>query len=113
MDTHGSDLVEWYKLEAKIFKGGVRHKTYVKEGYNGHRMVEEDWNNCEELGRGAFSEVYKQVSRATGDHRAIKKIDKRRLPPSLSYYSELLIMGILAKVCVLVPEEFFLSLLSI
>ena len=110
MDTPGSDLVEWYKLEATILEGGVRHKAYVKER---HRMVAEDWKNCEQLGHGAFGVVYKQVSRTTGNHRAIKEIDKRRLPPNLSYSRELLIMGILAKVCVLVPEEFFPSLLSI
>ena len=107
MDTPGSDLVEWYKLEAKIFKGGVRHKTYVKEGNNGHRMVEEDWDDCGELGHGAFGEVYKQVSRTTGNHRAIKRVVKKRLRSSLNYSRELLIMGILAKVCVLVSRRVF------
>ncbi|PUU76904.1 kinase-like domain-containing protein, partial [Tuber borchii] len=85
--------------------GLERHKTYVGEGNNGHKMVEV-WINCQELGRDAFGEAYKQVSRTTGNHRAIKRIDKRRLPPTLSNSSELHMTDILAKVCPLFPRGF-------
>ena len=40
--------------------------------------------------------------------RAVKTIDKRRLPPKLDYYRELLLMGILAKVCIPIPADFAL-----
>ena len=99
MDTAQSDLVEWYKLETEFFQDHVRHTRYVKEK-NTHKKVKEDWSNCGELGTGGFGVVYKQVLGTTGRYRAVKTIDKKRLPPKLDYYRELLIMAILAKVCV-------------
>ncbi|PUU76163.1 kinase-like domain-containing protein [Tuber borchii] len=98
MDTAQSDLVEWYKLETEFFQDHVRHARYVKEK-NTHKKVKEDWSNCGELGTGGFGVVYKQVLGTTGRYRAVKTIDKKRLPPKLDYYRELLIMAILAKVC--------------
>jgi len=96
MDTAQSDLVEWYKLETEFFQDHVRHTKYVEEN-NSYKMVKEDWSNCGELGEGGFGVVYKQVQGTTGRYRAVKTIDKRRLPPKLDYFRELLIMGILAK----------------
>ncbi|PUU76166.1 kinase-like domain-containing protein [Tuber borchii] len=96
MDMAQSDLVEWYKLETEFFQDHFRHTRYVKEK-NTHKKVKEDWSNCGELGTGGFSVVYKQVLGTTGRYRAVKTIDKKRLPPKLDYYRELLIMAILAK----------------
>ena len=112
MDAAQSDLVEWYKLETEFFPDHVRHTKYVEEN-NSYKKVNEDWSNCEELGTGGFGVVYKQVQKTTGRYRAVKTIDKRRLPPNLDYSRELLVMAILAKVCVLVPEELCPSLLSV
>ena len=113
MDTAQSDLVEWYKLETEFFQDHVRHTRYVEKGENRYVKKREDWSNCGELGKGGFGVVYKQVQRTTGRYRAVKTIDKRRLPPNLDYSRELLVMAILAKVCVLVPEELCPSLLSV
>ena len=66
--------------------------------------MKEDWSNCGELGTGGFSAVHKQVRGTMGRYRAVETIDKRRLPPSFDYSRELLVMALLAKVCVLVPE---------
>jgi len=110
MNTTQSDLVEWYKLETKFSQDHVRHTRYVEKGGNKYKKVKEDWSNCGELGTGGFGVVYKQVSGTTAHYRAVKTIEKRRLPPNLDYYRELVIMAILAKVCVLVPEGFHPSL---
>ena len=104
MITVQSDLVEWYKIETEFFRDHVRHTRYAEKGGNGCGEVKEDWNNCGELGTGGFGVVNKQVRGTTGHYRAVKTIDKKSLPPNLDYYRELLIMAILAKVCVLVPE---------
>ena len=104
MITVQSDLVEWYKIETEFFQDRVRHTRYVEKGGNGYKKVKEDWSNCGELGTGGFGVVYKQERGTSAHFRAVKEIDKRRLPPSLDYSRELLIMAILAKVCVLVPE---------
>jgi len=106
-----SDLVEWYKLETEFFQDRVRHTRYVEKGKNRYKRVKEDWRNCEELGSGGFGTVYKQVRGTTGRYRAVKAINKRRLPPKLDCSRELLVMAILAKVCLLVPERLFLDLL--
>jgi len=103
MTVH-SDLVEWYKIETDFFQDHVRHIRYVERGGNRYKKVKEDWNDCGELGTGGFGVVNKQVRGTTAHYRAVKTIDKRKLPPSLDYSRELLIMAILAKVCVLVPE---------
>jgi len=104
MSTVQSDLVEWYKLETEFFQGHVRHTRYVEKGKNRYKRAKEDWRNCEELGTGGFGAVYKQVRGNTGRYRAVKAIDKRRLPPNFDCSRELLVMAILAKVCLLVPE---------
>jgi len=109
MNTAQSDLVEWCKLETEFFQDHVRHTVYVEKGGNRYKKVKEEWDNCGELGTGGFGVVYKQVRGTTAHYRAVKTIDKRRVPPNLDYYRELLIMAILAKVCVLV-EEFYPSL---
>jgi len=105
MNTVQSDLVEWCKLETEFFQGHVTNTRYVEKGKNRYKRVEEDWRNCEELGIGGFGAVYKQVQGATGRYRAVKVIDKRRLPPNFDYSRELLVMAILAKVCVFIPKE--------
>ena len=104
MKTAQSDLVEWYKLETEFFQGHVRHTRYVEKEKNRYKRVNEDWSSCEELGTGGFGAVYKQVQGTTGRYRAVKVIDKRRLPPSFDYSRELLVMALLAKVGVLIPE---------
>jgi len=103
MSTVRSDLVEWYKLETEFFQDRVRHTRYVEKGKNRYKRMKEDWRNCEELGTGGFGTVYKQVRGTTGSYRAVKAIDKRRLPLELECSRELLVMAILAKVCLLVP----------
>jgi len=113
MNTVQSDLVEWYKLETEFFQGYVTNTRYVEKGKNRYKRVEEDWRNCEELGIGGFGAVYKQVQGATGRHRAIKAIDKRRLPPNFDYSRELLVMAILAKVCVFILKELCSGLLQV
>ena len=104
MTTVQSDLVEWYKLETEFFQDHVRHTRYVEKGGNSYKKVKEDWSKCGELGAGGFGVVYKQVRGTAAHYRAVKTIDKRRLPPGLDYSREILIMAILAKVCVPVPE---------
>jgi len=105
MDAAQSDLVEWYKLETEFFQDHVRHTRYVEKGRNMYKKVNEDWSNCGELGKGGFGVVIKQVRGTTAHFRAVKTIDKK-LSRGLDYSRELLIMAILAKVCVLVPEWF-------
>jgi len=103
MNTAASDLVELYKLEIEFFQGHVRH-TRMRGGY---KRVKEDWRNSEELGTGSFGIVYKQVEGALGSYRAIKAIDKRRLPLNFDYSRELLVMAILAKVCFPFPDGLY------
>jgi len=104
MNTAQSDLVEWYKLETEFFQDHVRHTRYVEKRGNKYKKVKVDWNDCGELGRGGFGVVNKQVRGTAAHYRAVKTIEKRRLPSGFDYSRELLIMAILAKVCVLVPE---------
>ena len=98
-----SDLVMWYKLETEFFRDYVRHTKYVERAKNRNEKIEEDWSDCGELGRGGFGVVHKQIRKATGDYRAVKKINTR-LPAKLDYSRELLVMAILAKVCSPTPE---------
>jgi len=107
MNTDPSDLVEWCKLEAELLQDHVRHTRTVERARGGYKRVKEDWKNCEELGTGSFGVVYKQAQGTTGRYRAVKTIDKRRLPSNFDYSRELLVMAILAKVCVPVPEELY------
>jgi len=109
MNTAQSDLVEWCKLETEFFQDHVRHTRYVEKGGNRYRKMNEDWSDCGELGTGGFGVVNKQVRGTTAHYRAVKTIDKRRLPHGVDYYRELLIMAILAKVCVLVPAGYYPS----
>jgi len=113
MNTVRSDLVEWYKLETEFFQGDVTNTRYVERGKNRYKRVKEDWRNCEELGIGGFGAVYKQVQGATGRYRAVKVIDKRRLPPNFDYSRELLVMAILAKGCIFIPRELCSGLLQV
>ena len=69
----------------------------MEKAKNRNEKVEEDWRNCEELGKGGFGVVHRQIRRVTGHYRAVKTIDKR-LPAKLDYSRELLVMAILAKV---------------
>ena len=112
MNRDQSDLVEWCKLETEFCQDHVRHTVYVEKGGNRYKKVKEDWKNCGELGTGGFGVVYKQVRGTTAHYRAVKTVDKRSLPPNLDYYRELVIMAILAKVCVLVPEGFYPRFMS-
>ena len=103
MDTVQSDLVEWHKLETKFFQDHVRHTRYVEKERNRYVRKRATWCNCEELGAGGSSVVYKQVRGTASRYRAVKTIDKRRLPLDLDYSRELLVMALLAKVSLLVP----------
>jgi len=98
-----SDLVEWYKLGKEFFQDHVRHMRCVAQSKSRNQKVEEDWTNCGELGRGGFGVVHKQIQETTGHYRAVKTIDKR-LHSKIHYSSEVLVMAILAKVCVVTPE---------
>ena len=113
MATHQSDFVERHKLETEFFQDRVRHTRYVKKRKNRSKRMKEDWRDCGELGAGGFSVVYKQERGTTGLYRAVKTINKERLPPKFDYSRELLIMAILSKVCVLVPEGLCPSLLPL
>jgi len=104
MNTVQSDLVGWYKLETEFFQDRVRHTRYVEKGKNRYKRIKEDWRNCEELGTGGFGAVYKQGRGTTSHYRAVKAIDKRRLPLNFDCSRELLVMAILAKVCLPIPE---------
>ena len=112
MNYAQSDLIEWYKLETEFFQDYVKHTRYLREAKNKDEKVKEDWRNCEELRKGGFGVVHKQVQETTGRYRAVKTIDKRP-PLRLDYSRELLVMAILAKVGVLVPEVFGHSLLPL
>ena len=105
-----SDLVEWYELETEFFQDYVRHTKYVGKAKNRNQKVMENWSNCGELGRGGFGVVHKQIQETTGHCRAVKTIDKRPCPKA-DYSRELLVMAILAKVSVLIPEAFRLRFL--
>ena len=108
-----SDLVERYKLETEFFQDHVRHTRYVEKEQNNYVSKKEDWCDFEELGTGGLSVVYKQVRRTTSRCRAVKTIDKRRLPSNFDWSRELLVMAILAKVCVQDPEGLCSSLLPV
>ena len=101
MDKTQSDLVEWYELETEFFQDYVRHTKYVGKAKNRNEKVKEDWRNCQELERGGFGVVYKQIQESTGDCRAVKTIDKRSCTMAV-YSRELVVMAILAKVGVLI-----------
>jgi len=104
MDKAQSDLGEWYKLDTKFFRDGVRHTRYVGKTKNGRKKVKEDWRNCGKLGTGGFGDVDKQIQEATGHYRAVKTI--KRQVCKFDYSREFLVMAKLAKVCALTPEEF-------
>ena len=107
MDKTKSDLIVRHKIDTQFFQNRVRHTRYVAtKAKNRNGKVEEDWFNCEELGRGGFGVVHKQIQETTGQYRAVKTIDKR-LHPTVDYSRELHIMAILAKVCVLTPEGIY------
>jgi len=97
MDKAQSDLVVWYKIETEFRQDHVTHTIYVEKARCRNEKVKEVWRDCEELGRGGFGVVHKQIQRATGHYRAVKTIDKSRLPPDLDYSRELLVMAILSK----------------
>ena len=109
MDNLQSDLIVWYKLETEFFQDRVRHTKYLGKPKKRKEKVKEDWSNCEELGRGGFGVVHRQIEKTTGHCRAVKAIDKR-LPAGLDYSRELLVMAILAKVCVFALERILPSL---
>ena len=109
MDKTQSDLIVWYKLETEFSQDRVRHTKYLGKAKNRNEKVKEDWSNCEELGRGGFGVVHKQIEKTTGHYRAVKTINKR-LSITFDYSRELLVMAILAKVCILTPKRVFLSL---
>jgi len=101
IDKSHSDLIEWYKLETEFFPDHVEHTKYAREARNRNEKMKEDWRNCEELGKGGFGIVHKQIEKNTGRYRAVKTIDKQ-LSRKHDYSRELLVMGILAKVRILV-----------
>ena len=105
MDKTQSDLIVWYKLETEFFHDHVRHTKYVAKAKNRNEKVKEDWSDCEEIGRGGFAVVHKQVQETTGHYRAVKTIDKR-LHPKVDYSREILVMAILGKVCVFTSERY-------
>jgi len=111
MNTTQSDFVEWYKLETEFLQDHIRHTRYVEKEKNRYVRKKDNWSNYEELGDRALSVVYKQVRGTTSRYRAVKTIDKRRLPPNFDYYRELLVGALLAKVCLLVPKGLCPSLL--
>ncbi|CUS12981.1 unnamed protein product, partial [Tuber aestivum] len=55
------------------------------------------WVQSGFLGRGGFSVVHKQHEKSSGLCRAVKTIDKSRMPTQLDYSRELLVMALLAK----------------
>jgi len=107
MDKPPSDLVLWYKLETEFFGDHVRHTRYPGRARNRGEKVKEDWDNGEELGRGGFGIVHKQIEKKTGRCRAVKTIDKRQ-PHKIDHSRELLVMAILAKVSSHLSREFAL-----
>ena len=108
MDDSQSDLIVWYKLETQFFPDHVRHTKCVREARNRNEKIKEDWRDCEELGKGGFGVVHRQVEKTTGRCRAVKKIDKRQHNCS----RELLVMAILTKVRILAWVE-ICSILSL
>ena len=113
MATAHSNFVECHKLETEFFQDRVRHTRYVKKKKNRSKRMKEDWRDCGELGAGGFGVVYKQERGTTGVYRAVKTINKEKLPPKFDYSRELLIMAILSQVCVLVPKGLCPSLLPL
>lgn len=102
MNMTQSDLISRYELETEFFHDHVRHTRYVGEA---KEAMKEEWMMCEDLGCGGFGVVHKQIQKATGHYRAVKKIHKRRLPPTFDYSRQLLVMAKLAEVCVPVPGK--------
>ncbi|CUS12985.1 unnamed protein product [Tuber aestivum] len=94
MKTVRSDLVDSYRLETEFLPNCVRHTNYSTSR---RKETKEEWSVCEHLGRGSSSVVYKQVESSTGNCRALKVIDKTRLPAGLDYSRELTVMAVLAK----------------
>ena len=104
MDEAQPDSTPPRTPENEFFQDHVRRTRYVEKTKNRNETMTEEWRNCEELGRGGFGVVYKQIQKATGHYRAVKTIEKRLAFP-LDYSSEHLVMAKLAKVCVLTFEE--------
>ncbi|KAG0640813.1 kinase-like domain-containing protein [Tuber brumale] len=102
MKTKQSDLVEWYRLETEFLPNHVRH---TKHSGNSRSRRKEEWSDCEVLGEGSFSIVHKQLESSTGNCRAVKVINKTRLPAQLDYSRELLTMVVSAKVHILSPRR--------
>ena len=100
MDRGKSDLISRYKLETEFLRGGVRHTGCVGGAKDKGGKVKEEWGDCGELGSGGFGVVYKQIQRATGNHRAVKAIPKRQVS-TLDCAREVLVMAKLAKVRIL------------
>ncbi|KAG0640814.1 kinase-like domain-containing protein [Tuber brumale] len=97
MATEQSDQVERYRLKTQFLQNYVRHTTHSENHEGAREKVKEDWSNCGKLGHGGFSVVDKQLEINTGRYRAVKAIDKRRLPSGLDYSRELIVMADLAK----------------
>jgi len=111
MDTAQSNLFVWYKLEVGFFRGNVRHKI-CGGGRKWEWKGAEDWSNCLRLGKGDFGVVYKQIQETTG-HSREGKVSYKKLLSKFDYPREHLVLAILAKVCVIVPEALRPSLLLI
>ncbi|RPB00561.1 kinase-like protein, partial [Choiromyces venosus 120613-1] len=109
MNKDQPGLVELYRLETEFFPNHVRHTNHARGSSSRSERVMEDWSQGEVLGHGGFSVVHRELESRTGRCRAVKTIDKRRLPTLLDCSRELLVMAILAKVS---HESLFVTFLG-
>ncbi|RPB00560.1 kinase-like protein, partial [Choiromyces venosus 120613-1] len=96
MNKDQPDLAESYRLETEFSPNHVRHTKHARGSSERSERVE-DWSQGEVLGYGAFGVVHKELESKTGRCRAVRMIDKRRLPAQFDYSRELLVIAILAK----------------
>lgn len=101
--TPASDLIDHFKLDAKIYPDRTHHISYTSDHARGLRKVkvEKIWRRNKKLGQGGFGAVWLEVEQEgeTRATRAVKEVSKNNgLPHQIDYKKELLAMAKLSKV---------------
>jgi hypothetical protein len=98
-----SDLINHYKLAARIHHGYTEQVIHKSDPINGRRKVtiEKRWHKVKQLGKGAYGVVYLEREETNGveSQRAVKQVPKLlQSGATVDYSRELSAMAILSKV---------------
>ena len=102
--SSASDLLNHFKLDAKVFSDYTLHTSYRANRTRGLRKekVEDKWERQRSIGQGSFGEVWLEVKcQGTGaatEERAVKIINKNRMRTfNIDYRRELSALAIFSK----------------